>query len=124
MRVLDALLYAAPGTNMLVFVSDLHLTDENFPPAVPVNRLTEAIDDIMQRGKVGGSRYATLVLLGDIFEIIKSPRWLEDDVRPWDSVTEVHRKTVTNIYMSIVRANEPFFKWLETLPERFPFVTF
>jgi UDP-2,3-diacylglucosamine pyrophosphatase LpxH len=108
---------------MLVFVSDLHLTDESFPPAVPVNRLTEAVDGILQRGKVGGMTSATLVLLGDIFEIIKSPHWLTDHVRPRESVTEAHRKTVTKIYMSIVKANEPFFKWLETLPARFPFVT-
>ena len=109
---------------MLVFVSDLHLTDASFRPAIPIKRLTDAVDGVIERGRLGGVTSVKVVLLGDIFEIIKSPEWLAANVRPWEPVTEAHRKTVTTIFRSIAAANQPFFSWLAALPTRFPFVSF
>lgn len=109
---------------MLVFVSDLHLTDESFPPAIPVPRLTDAVTVLFEQAKARGIKRAQLVLLGDIFEIIKSPKWLADDLRPWDSpATGAHRDRVEAIFDSICRANAPFVAWLKSLPKLFPFVS-
>ena len=109
---------------MLVFVSDLHLTDESFAPAIPLQRLIERVDGILQQGAARGVTGATLVLLGDIFEIIKSPKWLaKDNLRPWQSPTDAHRERVTEIYTSILDANKSFERWLQQLPTRFPFLS-
>ena len=109
---------------MLVFVSDLHLTDKSFPPAIPVPRLIDAVNGLFEHAKARGVERAQLVLLGDIFEIIKSPRWLADELRPWDSpITDAHRDRVEEIFDAICRANPTFVGWLKTLPTLFPFVS-
>ncbi len=109
---------------MLVFVSDLHLTDESFPPAIPVARLIQAVTSLFEQAKARGVEQARLVLLGDIFEIIKSPKWLASDLRPWDSpVTNAHRDRVEEIFDSICLANPSFVDWLKSLPTLFPFVS-
>lgn len=69
---------------MLLFVSDLHLVDHPGRASFEASALFDAInsrlrDVDMDRDPV------TLVLLGDIFELLKSSVWMDEKVRPWES---------------------------------------
>ena len=69
---------------MLIFVSDLHLMDEGFKEAIPTSRLVQVVDGTIRRALERGVKEhdVQFVLLGDIFEIIKSQQWIDNDVRP------------------------------------------
>ncbi|MCA9247735.1 MAG: hypothetical protein KDA42_11480 [Planctomycetales bacterium] len=78
---------------MLLIISDLHLTDGTSGSTISsgaFNLLSERIEDLAQRaGNRADGRYRPidridLVLLGDVLDVIRSSRWLEGDVRPWD----------------------------------------
>jgi UDP-2,3-diacylglucosamine pyrophosphatase LpxH len=107
---------------MLIFISDLHLMDEGFKEAIPTARLAQVIDGIIVRALQRGVAEPNieLVLLGDIFEVIKSQQWIDHDVRPWDPVTSKHRDVVLAIYRSILRANPAFEQWLTDLRTAYP----
>ena len=83
---------------MLVFVSDVHLTDgTSGTTMVPraFDKLCRSLDDIIQESvKLKEPRITAveIVLLRDIFDAIRSSRWLrpqnsEDPVRPWSDAT-------------------------------------
>lgn len=88
---------------MLVVFSDLHLTDES--TARNVRR--EAFESVLQQKiiETAGSKKATelhLVLLGDIFDLVRTDWWLRNqtpfDDRPWNgqlnAATGMNRETV------------------------------
>ena len=54
-----------------------------------------------------------LVLLGDIFELLKSERWISDGVRPWDRASSAHASTVSSIFEAVLAHNKDFFSGLE-----------
>ena len=80
---------------MLVFISDLHLTDESAFPAYLSPRAVEAFKKwlfaILERRKEregGGVEEINLVFLGDIFDFIRTDHWWsgvgeEKDNTPW-----------------------------------------
>lgn len=63
-----------------------------------------------------------IVLLGDIFEILKSRRWIDQNLRPWDAYTTAHKDTVTDIFKSIVDVNHELFDELRNLRHKYSFV--
>ncbi|HVE70285.1 MAG TPA: hypothetical protein VNI54_02870 [Thermoanaerobaculia bacterium] len=96
---------------MLLVVSDLHLTDagseSTFRPDVFVRTIREA---------ARGARSVRLLLLGDIFEILKSRVWEKNGVRPWEKkCTVVHQATVTEIFDRTLQTNAGFFEALAQL---------
>jgi hypothetical protein len=71
---------------MLVFVSDVHMTDgssgETIKPTafrIFVENLRKLADSVKPLEEI------RLVLLEDIFDIIRSTQWLSVSDRPWDS---------------------------------------
>jgi UDP-2,3-diacylglucosamine pyrophosphatase LpxH len=89
---------------MLLVVSDLHLTDaegeSTFRPDVFVRTIREA---------VRGARSVRLLLLGDIFEMLKSRVWEQHEVRPWEKCTVKHQAAVCEIFGRVLSANAVFF---------------
>ena len=60
-----------------------------------------------------------IVLLGDIVDLLKSPAWAEEDLRPWDNLTERHGDFLVRLVNQIVAANSGFFECFSALRERF-----
>ncbi len=103
---------------LCVAVSDLHLTDgsvgtQSLPPAV-WERFFDNIRERCQREKV---KEFTLVLDGDVIDLIRSSRWAEADVYPWQREHPEFAEIVLNITEEIIGLHEPFFQLLQGLPE-------
>src|SRR5258706_15457271 len=66
---------------LLIIVSVLHLADHprrtSFDAATFIRELTAQVN-LCPKGD-----NAKLILLGDVFELLKTPRWHEMDLRPW-----------------------------------------
>lgn len=107
---------------MIIFISDLHLMDEGFKEAIPTSRLVQVVGGTIRRAVERGVKEhdIQLVLLGDIFEIIKSQQWIDNDVRPWEPSTAKHQSVVLSIYKSILKANASFEQWLTSLHTTYP----
>ena len=80
---------------MLVIISDLHLTDGTSGSTISPGafqllgeRLADLACGASQRrdGDYRPIERIDLVLLGDVLDVIRSSRWLEGRVRPWDDV--------------------------------------
>ena len=98
---------------MLVFLSDVHLTDGSSGETIKPTAFNIFADGIRKLADtVKPLEEVRLVLLGDIFDIIRSTKWLTDDVRPWDSAGNNQQKRVENILEEIMRNN---YKSLEEL---------
>lgn len=100
---------------MLVFASDLHLTDTPERSSFSAHAFTRSIEELLRFAPDDGIKEVRLVLLGDIFELLKSTKWLDRDVRPWEAATVTHRQTVREIFNGIVHANASLFRELERL---------
>jgi UDP-2,3-diacylglucosamine pyrophosphatase LpxH len=80
---------------MLVFISDVHLTDGTSGTTIvprAFDKLCRSLEDIINGSARSGQpiiNHVELVLLGDIFDVIRSSLWLRDQnagsepVRPW-----------------------------------------
>lgn len=81
---------------MLVVVSDLHLTDGSSGDTINAGAFRVFVDALKRRahsacwrGRDGDAKFVPiprcdLVLLGDVFDVIRSARWLRSDaLRPW-----------------------------------------
>ncbi len=104
-------------TRLCVAVSDLHLTDgsvgtQSLPPVV-WERFFDNIRGLCQREKV---RDFTLVLDGDVIDLIRSSRWAEANVYPWQREHSEFAEIVLNITEDIIHLHKPFFKLLQKLP--------
>jgi UDP-2,3-diacylglucosamine pyrophosphatase LpxH len=107
---------------VVVFLSDLHLSDAA-TPAVPVARLLEVLSEVVRRDAAAGHRI-DIVLLGDIFELLKSDAWLTTTLRPWDRHdTPGLERCVTDVFEGVRRANAAFFDGLSGLVARTPKAT-
>lgn len=69
---------------MLVFISDLHLTDGSSGETIKPGAFEKFAFHITQMAKKANAKELHIVLLGDIFDIIRSDTWLKNDtIRPW-----------------------------------------
>lgn len=99
---------------MIILVSDLHLADT----CRPTIRLDVFLRDLQRRISFAaecGVKSIQLVLLGDIFELLKSEEWLEKEVRPWEETSPKHQQTVDAILEKIIDNNSAFFDGLNLL---------
>jgi UDP-2,3-diacylglucosamine pyrophosphatase LpxH len=94
---------------MLVFISDLHLTDGSSGETINPDAFEKFTYQISQLAQKAKARELQIVLLGDIFDIIRSDTWLKtDSVRPWSSEDSVDkngddlRKYTTKILSNII----------------------
>jgi hypothetical protein len=100
---------------MLVILSDVHFTDGTSGETITEGafrvfreRLRDMAYDASWRsdGKYRPIEAVDLVLLGDIFDVIRSVRWLDGKVRPWDEPqSDNFVETVANITDGTIRHN-------------------
>ncbi len=100
---------------MLVIISDLHLTDGSSGASVGADAfriLKDRVAEIVERAswradkKYKPIESVDLVLLGDIFDLIRSDKWLKSGIRPWDDLdNETGSKLLENIVAGIIEKN-------------------
>ena len=104
---------------MILFLSDLHVADDPRRNTLDIKALLEALEGQLAANTQDVDCNPKLILLGDIFEMLKSDVWFELDTRPWSSDrTKVLAATV-EIMNRIVRSNSGFFDGLRRLQTKF-----
>ncbi len=110
---------------MLVIISDLHLTDGTSGTTISRRafkifreRLREMAYEASWRadGAYKPIEQIDLLLLGDVLDVIRSSKWLDDSVRPWDNAQSsdfIHK--VQEISSDILIKNEAALKILQGL---------
>lgn len=104
---------------MLIFVSDMHLTDQTLAPSVPLDALSRLTEEVKQVAKK--AQTVELILLGDIFDVLRSSRWLVKvsgktflytpvSIRPWSAIDTPIERVVSTILEGIKNSYEIFFK--------------
>lgn len=74
---------------MLVFMSDIHLTDGTSGETIESGAFRKFVLYLEKMAEVaGGVEEIEIVLLGDIFDVIRSDFWLRSDIRPWSGPGE------------------------------------
>lgn len=108
------------GAGVLIFVSDLHLVDHASRATFESAPMFEAIRSRLKDHPVGDDP-VKLVLLGDIFELLKSGVWLKRDIRPWSAPTRELWVAAAEILRDIVAepSNAHFFEQLQRLRSDF-----
>ena len=114
---------------MLAIISDLHLTDGQSGETISHRafelfreRLKDACERASWRRDASGKEYykpierCDVVLLGDILDLIRSPDWLNDDVRPWDDPhSDKFLAMVRSISDKILAANKESLNVIRSL---------
>jgi UDP-2,3-diacylglucosamine pyrophosphatase LpxH len=105
---------------MLVFLSDVHMTDgssgETIKPTA-FRIFSENVQKITDTLKPKPPEEMRLVLLGDIFDIIRSTKWLTVDVRPWNDAGPKQEAIVQQILDGIITNNKDSLAELRGLRE-------
>jgi hypothetical protein len=112
---------------MLVIISDLHLTDGTSTASIHPGTLhvfAQRLSEMAERASWrADGRYLPvdgidLVLLGDVLDVLRSSRWLEAGVRPWDDVHSPEVvETVSTIVDGILMHNEQPLAMLRALAD-------
>ncbi|MEW6379802.1 MAG: hypothetical protein AB1611_09360 [bacterium] len=86
---------------MLVFLSDIHLTDGSSGTTIDpraFNKFCQSLKNIVGDPRKSNIKEIEIVLLGDIFDLIRSDFWLRPEnegltrpVRPWSASTDTDR---------------------------------
>lgn len=92
---------------MLVFISDVHMTDGNSGETIKPTAFRIFAENVRKLADtVKPLEEIRLVLLGDIFDIIRSSQWLSVPARPWDSAGPEQEEIVRRILDTILAGNE------------------
>ncbi len=92
---------------MLIFVSDIHLTDALHGSQVPRAATFERFWTRIQAAR--GKRPATLCFVGDLFDLVRSPTWLKTAHRPYHEPSEGVRGVILDIVNGIIARESEFF---------------
>jgi UDP-2,3-diacylglucosamine pyrophosphatase LpxH len=96
---------------LLIFVSDIHLTDRLHGNAVSKAEQLARFWERIQT--VRGQRPAELCVVGDLFDLVRSPSWFEGRHRPYHGrTTNGVVKNVEAIVKETIRREQPFFDTL------------
>jgi UDP-2,3-diacylglucosamine pyrophosphatase LpxH len=102
--------------HLLVFISDLHLTDQLKGPRISkadaLNRFWSRIESARL------SEPAELVFVGDLFDIVRSPRWFEGTRRPYQVPSPATVAVVEAIVDATLDREREFFSLLRGHVER------
>lgn len=98
---------------MLIFVSDLHLADHPYRGSFDAEAFLTEVDTHLRRSSTQDP--CTLVLLGDIFELLKAGAWLGSEHRPWHAHSPALEDLVADILKTIHDNNRLFFDGLSAL---------
>ncbi|RQW88117.1 MAG: hypothetical protein EHM79_06375 [Geobacter sp.] len=91
---------------MLMFLSDVHLTDGSSGETIKPTAFTIFADQLKKIVETASPlQEVRIVLLGDIFDIIRSTQWLTTSVRPWDPESDAQKAVVENILTQILAKN-------------------
>jgi UDP-2,3-diacylglucosamine pyrophosphatase LpxH len=112
---------------MIVFVSDLHLTDGTSGETIHAGafaafreRLRDMVYDASWRsdGKYRPLGVCHVVLLGDILDVIRSTKWLAGNVRPWSpSGDSAFAARVSEITQAVLGNNKESIAILKSLSQ-------
>ncbi len=95
---------------MLIFVSDLHLRPgavSHLPKHEQFARFWERIERAPHEGPV------RLAFVGDLFDLVRSPKWLEGDLRPYHEPSDALAAEIDAQVQATVAAEQPFFDALK-----------
>ena len=98
---------------LLILVSDLHLADD--PIRASFDAVTFLRELAAQLDQCPEGDTARLVLLGDVFELLKTARWRDTPLRPWHPHSDELGAEVAAIARAIIAANDAFFAGLRQL---------
>jgi UDP-2,3-diacylglucosamine pyrophosphatase LpxH len=92
---------------MLVFISDIHLTDGTSGETINPRAFEVFSAQITELAKKRGAKSFQLVLLGDIFDLIRSEKWIKQEkIRPWSKKSPKQKAVVMDILNKILTENE------------------
>jgi UDP-2,3-diacylglucosamine pyrophosphatase LpxH len=100
---------------MLFLVSDLHLNDCSHRSTFDFRAFERTLRDVVAQADREGVLSLKIVLVGDIFEMLKTSVWLDDGVRPWHTSSPKRTAAVTKIMGKIIAENQQFFTLLNDL---------
>ena len=92
---------------MLIFVSDIHLTDALHGSSIPRALTFERFWTRIQAAR--GKRPAQMVFAGDLFDLVRSPTWLDGAYRPYHEAAGGVVDTVDDIVDRILEREKDFF---------------
>jgi len=91
---------------MIVFLSDVHMTDGTSGETIKPTAFRIFAENIRKLADtVKSLEEIRLVLLGDIFDIIRSTQWLSVSERPWDAAGPEQQTIVQKILDDIISRN-------------------
>lgn len=115
---------ATGGACVLLILSDLHLADTAERRTFDVAALCDAVEECAQRASRLPDQELRVLLLGDIFEILKSQVWIDSGLRPWEipakATSQMHEAAVESIFERIEACNAEFFERWDKLTNEFP----
>ncbi|MEL6546284.1 MAG: metallophosphoesterase, partial [Myxococcota bacterium] len=100
---------------LLIFISDIHLTDKLKGPSVPKEMILARFWERIEGTR--GERPATLVFVGDLFDIVRSPQWFDGSVRPYHEPGPEQERKVLEIAQAIIDRERPFLDALRAKVE-------
>jgi len=105
---------------MLVFFSDIHLTDGTTGDTVSPAAFDLFINRVAALARKRKARRIWCVLLGDGLDVIRSGRWSEPKgcPKPWDPPGPGQEATVHAVLDGILRQNREAIEALRRMPER------
>ncbi len=92
---------------MLIFVSDIHLTDQLHGSAIPRAATFERFWVRIQAAR--GKRPAEICFVGDLFDIVRSPSWFDGAYRPYHEKSDGLVEMIETIVGRILEREAPFF---------------
>jgi len=98
---------ARTSRQMLIFISDIHLTDALKGGSVGRERLFDRFWRRIEGGR--GERPARLVFVGDLFDIVRSPRWFDGELRPYHEPSPAQAALTEEIVRTILNREAAFF---------------
>lgn len=105
---------------MQVFISDVHLTDGTSGETIKAEAFEILRDDLEDLIKRRGAKELKIVLLGDIFDVIRSTKWPTNgnsQVRPWSPKSNAQEAIVQNIVNDIITNNQQSLNWIKSLKQ-------
>jgi len=108
---------------MLIVLSDLHLMDGSAGHHhLEARAFREAMDDLAETARRAKAQDVTIVLLGDIFDLIRTEMWFHvpEDLRPWGA--NPSEQAAQSVFEAVVDRNKETFEILSgDLVENFRF---
>ena len=106
---------------MLVFISDLHLSDLTANPTISPDAFTKFADVVKGLAANAEAKDIEIVYLGDIFEMMSTQMWLDyEKLRPWSAKDSKEKKKtleslVRDILIKVCEQNKSAMDNMSTL---------